>query len=558
MNQIAYLSAPSLRALIDCPSAELALLDVSEEGQFGERHLLHAVNVPYSLLERFVTPLVPRLATPIVLIDHGANVAERAATRLASLGYSDLVILTGGVDAWAAQGYALFEGVHVHSKAFGEWLERACDTPSISAADLHSRMLAGEPTVVLDPRTTGEYAARHVPGALSAPSQELLKMVDSTIHSPDTLVVVACGGRTRGIVGAQNLIDARVPNRVVALDGGNHNWQLAGFAFERGLTGRPPASASHHADAATRAASMRERFEIPSVTVEQVESWLTGKSSLAQTTYVFDVRLPDEYAAGHYRHAKNAPGGQLVQATDRWLATRGARVVLVDDDGVRAVPTALRLRQMGWNAQVLTVNPTTGSSPDSSTTDNPATGEVHIPDPDKAAYVRRLSGTVPRVVPEIRPHDARAWLASNAAGVSFDPSSDYLERHPAGFEWANRVNLDHLVERLRGGQRLVLFSSNPDAAHLAGSDLLDAVRLTAADGRLAVLSGGLEAWIAAGWPVSRADPDSLDRSSRIDYLFWLHRRRYGDQQAMRDYLAWEHALLGQIEASGEPFPSWPR
>src|SRR5260370_26544451 len=48
-----------------------------------------------------------------------------------------------------------------------------------------------------------------------------------------------------------------------------------------------------------------------------------------------------------------APGGQLVQETDTWLGVWGARVVLVDDTGVRARMTASWLRRMGSDAAVL-------------------------------------------------------------------------------------------------------------------------------------------------------------------------------------------------------------
>ena len=46
--------------------------------------------------------------------------------------------------------------------------------------------------------------------------------------------------------------------------------------------------------------------------------------------------------------AVSAPGGQLVQATDQYAGTLGARIVLVDDHEVRAVMTASWLKQMGW------------------------------------------------------------------------------------------------------------------------------------------------------------------------------------------------------------------
>ena len=67
-----------------------------------------------------------------------------------------------------------------------------------------------------------------------------------------------------------------------------------------------------------------------------------------RTLYLFDVRDPAEYAAGHVAGALSAPGGQLVQATDQYAGTLSARIVCVDDKQVRAVMTASWLRQMGW------------------------------------------------------------------------------------------------------------------------------------------------------------------------------------------------------------------
>ena len=62
---------------------------------------------------------------------------------------------------------------------------------------------------------------------------------------------------------------------------------------------------------------------------------------------MLDVRDPAEFRAGHRPGSRNAPGGQLVQATDHWVGVRGARIVLVDDNGVRARMAAAWLRQMG-------------------------------------------------------------------------------------------------------------------------------------------------------------------------------------------------------------------
>ena len=111
--------APSLKSMIN-DGAELALLDVREDGQFGEGHLLFANPLPYSVLESRVDARVPRRGTRIVLVDAGDGVAENAAARLDACGYTDIAMLDGGTTAWADAGYEIFKDVNVPCKAFGE------------------------------------------------------------------------------------------------------------------------------------------------------------------------------------------------------------------------------------------------------------------------------------------------------------------------------------------------------------------------------------------------------------------------------------------------------
>jgi rhodanese-related sulfurtransferase len=74
-----------------------------------------------------------------------------------------------------------------------------------------------------------------------------------------------------------------------------------------------------------------------------------------RTLYRFDVRTPEEHAAGHLRGFVSAPGGQLVQEIDTFAPVRGAQIVLADPLGTRADMTASWLAQMGWDAFVLDV-----------------------------------------------------------------------------------------------------------------------------------------------------------------------------------------------------------
>src|SRR3954453_15018315 len=92
---------------------EIAFLDVREEGQHGAGHPLLAVNLPYSRLELDIGRLGPRRACRVVLIDGGDGVAEKAVRRLASLGYSAVHVVAGGVPKWEREGHKLFPSTNV-------------------------------------------------------------------------------------------------------------------------------------------------------------------------------------------------------------------------------------------------------------------------------------------------------------------------------------------------------------------------------------------------------------------------------------------------------------
>src|SRR5206468_6696341 len=100
-----------------------------------------------------------------------------------------------------------------------------------------------------------------------------------------------------------------------------------------------------------RAEAVAARFAIRHIDRATLDAW-QGEAD-RRTIFILDVRTPDEFAAGRLPGSVSAPGGQLVQAIDRWIGTRGARLVLVDDTGIRAIMTAHWLVQMGWDVQVL-------------------------------------------------------------------------------------------------------------------------------------------------------------------------------------------------------------
>jgi rhodanese-related sulfurtransferase len=241
-----------------------------------------------------------------------------------------------------------------------------------------------------------------------------------------------------------------------------------------------------------------------------------------RTLFVFDVRDPREYAAGHLPGALSAPGGQLVQATDQYVGTLNARIVLVDDLEVRALMTGAWLRQMGWKEVFALAS--SGS-------------ETGWPKPPVLGNTER---------PEARV-DAQALDAMLARGgatvIDLSLSREYRKAHIPGAWFAIRSRLDRAAPRIEAKGTVVLSSEDGALAALA----LDEMRaLTGAPVRY--LAGGNAAWAASGRVLTADGPRLADEP--IDVWLKPYDRSGGQTAAMQAYLDWEVDLLTRVERDG--------
>ena len=498
--------------------AELALLDAREQGVFFDRHLFHAACIPLSSLELDLPRLVPRLDTRIVWCDEGSSdLADRAAAKAAELGYTACHVLEGGTDAWAQAGGELYAGVNVPSKAFGEHVEHTYDTPRIPAAELQAMLDDGTDLVILDSRPIEEFRRMSIPTGVDCPGAELVHRIKEMAPDPNTLVVVNCAGRTRSIIGSQSLINAGLENRVVALENGTMGWELAGYQVARGHEEHAPdPSAPSQAWSMAAAAAVGERFGVREITSGELDAW---RADATRTTYVLDVRTPDEFRDGHLPGSRNAPGGQLVQATDEYVATRNARLVLVDDNGVRATMTASWLRQLGWHDAVVLAGGVGGHALQSG-----PTARQRVPS-----------------APTMSVADLAARL-DDVTVLDIGSSLKYRNRgHVPGAWWGVRSRLDEAAAAIGPVDTLVLVSTDGQHAKLAVADAAE--HWPGAE--IFALAGGSKAWRHAGHEMV----DGFDRATTDANDVWY--KPYDHQgevveQHMRDYLTWEIALVDKI------------
>jgi len=206
-----------------------------------------------------------------------------------------------------------------------------------------------------------------------------------------------------------------------------------------------------------------------------------------------------------------------MQAGDQYVGVRGARLVLFDDDGVRAPTIAHWLRQMGHEASVLEGGLASGLS---------------------------LAPAAAPTAPALATIDAQALSARLAQGdvalVDLRPSMQFRAGHIPQARWSIRPRLAQDVKSET--RQLVLVAD--DAALAAWAAASELAGLSPAP---LLLEGGMAAWRDAGLPV-QATPALPADADCIDYLFFVHDRHDGNKEAARRYLAWETGLVAQLDA----------
>ena len=490
---------------------EIALFDVREHGQYGESHLFLATSLPYSRLEYDVARLAPRKSVRLVVYDNdGAGVSVKAAQALIQQGYRNIYLLSGGSQAWQDAGFNLFSGVNLPSKTFGELVEHQCHTPRVGAHDLMKMMVDNEDFIILDGRPQSEFKKMSIPGAQCCPNGELAYRIKSLVSNQDTKIIINCAGRTRSIIGAQTLINLGIKNPIFALENGTQGWYLNDYVLDHGKIAEY-AVPKVDDEILEASKTLVKKFDIPIISDEQFLLW---KNDESRSLYLLDVRTSEEYLQNGLSGAQNAPGGQLIQATDQFVGVRNARIVLYDSDGVRAITVASWLKQMGQDVAILREG---------------VQSKVSLP----SITIDHLLGLAP-----IRTADLLQIDQNDSVTIlDIRGSMQYRKAHLPNAIWAIRPRLQEIIRDAK--ETILILSDDPALTY--------GVLLELAGFNLSIKVYELE---TSGFPkefetiFTHTSP--LD-SDCIDFLFFVHDRHDGNKDAARRYLEWETGLIAQLD-----------
>jgi rhodanese-related sulfurtransferase len=193
----------------------VTVVDIRSPSDYARGHIQGAENIPASSIR------VARLAKDAEVVlycgDKSCGLGASTADELRKLGYENVAVLEGGLNDWLKLKFPAETGPG-KSKSRPGWL---------SADATRERHLSGQ-VMILDLRPTIEYAAGHLPGARSAPFEELESVLLGLPR--DKGLIVYDRQSTRSSQAAQKLLAAGY--EVSELAGGLAGWLKKKYPLE--------------------------------------------------------------------------------------------------------------------------------------------------------------------------------------------------------------------------------------------------------------------------------------------------------------------------------------
>ncbi len=334
---------------------DLVLLDVREAAEFAaDGHIEGAFNVPIRTLGQNLN-LLPNLDAKIVVICKSAGRAMLAATSLRILGYTDVRVMAGGMNAWGSAGNPVSTDV-VEAPAAGE--APAVDATVLAAVDAYlsglpegfsivsAQNLATElienPPLLIDVRSAEEVANGYIEGSQHIWINEFFASQDQWPADKDANIVVYCQSGYRGGI-ATVMLELMGYTNVRNLGGGVNAWNTA----ELPLVGVPAPDEEEVAFDLVAflgeyVAALPDTFN--AVRPADLASELDGGAELV----LVDVRTADEYSEGFIPGAFNLPLQELTTHLDL-LPDLDAPIVVYCGSGHRSAIAMTALNLLGYS-----------------------------------------------------------------------------------------------------------------------------------------------------------------------------------------------------------------
>ncbi|CAM3591470.1 hypothetical protein BS639_13650 [Rouxiella silvae] len=416
--------------------------------------------------------------------------------------------------------------------------------PLRHTADLIKALRNGQEVALVDLREEADFASGHPLFAVNLPLSKLEIEVLDRIPSRTTPITLYDNGQRYNLRTDARLTDVAYQRLkalgyvdVALLAGDLDGWQEAGGEVFIGINvpnkafkawsqyrGQyPSAGELFDSKSLNHATTLAQRAGVQNIDLPQLIQW---QADSQRTLYLFDVRTLEEYQAGHLPGARHVTGEQLLQQTEHYASVRGARIVLLDDNGQRANIVAAWLAQQNWRVFVLGFDAKNANAVSELFT---ATGNGSV-----------TSAPVP-AIESIDGERLEQWLAEGNTGIiDLTLSANFRNRRIPSAVFTARSQLPQALAQQPAHKRWVVTCGSGFLARYAVTEVAE---LTGAPAYL--LDGGTLKWIAEDRPLEHGDSPYLN-NPRDKYLQPEENADAG-HEAKRGITAWEDGLVAQLE-----------
>lgn len=221
MEQYSFISAIDLEKQY----SEMAIFDSRQKEEFANEHLAGSFNVSPEDVNQYLPKVNPGQKIIVVGSDSGDLSAKQLAQKLEEKGVKNFAILSGGLNSWIEGAGRTVRRGNPNS------LADQAKINLVKAEDLKSALDTQDKKIlILDLRSSSQYASGHLPQAQNIPAAELEEKYKSI--PPGKTIAYYGGSELETFQAGVTLFNLGLPGGN-ALEGGIEEWKKKGFPIEK-------------------------------------------------------------------------------------------------------------------------------------------------------------------------------------------------------------------------------------------------------------------------------------------------------------------------------------
>ena len=223
------IDADALSALLAEPRRNLSVFDVRSLDEHDAGHIAGSTAVPGGQVVQRTDDFIAVRGASIVLVDEQEARAHLTGTWLRRMGFPDVSVLGGGVQAWRAAGRVLVIG-RARSRPLC-WAEACAAATALAVDGVAAWRESHQDAPVLHVDTSASYRQGHLRGAQWVPRGWLEQHIETVAPARDRPLLISCADGAQSVYAAATLRGLGYGG-VRRVDGGTRALAAAGHALD--------------------------------------------------------------------------------------------------------------------------------------------------------------------------------------------------------------------------------------------------------------------------------------------------------------------------------------